>query len=149
MIFDRLSSLFEENDIINKAASATTAGRIIDLRLNGGLDDHLKVVVLCKGKPSATTTLLLETLDDGASWVKLGEQSPNGNVLYAGDITGHKRYLRATLKVGGTAITGDFSCKGGLVDCIEVGSVNIQKFDPETGKPQDLNETSLIKDVVK
>lgn len=135
MIFDK-TLLSADNLTVPKAASGATAGKTLDLRLNGdiGQDGGIKLYAQIVGtKNSAgSITTVVQTSADGSTWEDVVSSSQNGNRLLAMMVPyGLKRYLRLKFVVGSTALNADVKVKGGLVDEFDSeGFPKVQSYPP-------------------
>lgn len=133
MIFDRMLSFFEKQTIPT-TASTTTAGRVIDMRLNGeDVDHNLSIWIGAVGAaPSAAVTTKIQTSANGTSnWTDLASQTSNGNVLFSGKMPlGTKRFVRAVVTTGGSALSAAFVAKGGVIvgECEANAAPTLQTF---------------------
>ncbi|MCQ2299960.1 MAG: hypothetical protein MJZ81_07555 [Bacteroidales bacterium] len=145
MLWDKLSC-FSFGQTVPATASTNTSSKIIDFKLNKGLDDQLRIFGMIKGAPltSGTITCEVQHCDTvGGSYVKVADATLAGNKVI--DIAlprNLKRFVKLVYKVGSTALNRAVEVWSGLVPESEVdGPLTLQNLNTPTG-PEDLNVTN-------
>ena len=135
MIFDK-TLLSADGLTVAKTASGTTAGKVLDLRLNGdiGQDGAIKLYAQIVGakNTAGSITTVVQTSDNGSTWEDVVSAPQRGNRLLAMMLPyGLKRYVRLEFVVGSTALDTDVKVMGGLVDEFDSeGFPKVQSYPP-------------------
>ena len=135
MLWDKMSC-FSFGQAVPATASTNTESKVIDFRLNGGLDDQLRIFGMIKGDPLAadqgTIVTELQTCDTvNGSYEKICDFTLKGNKLIDVPIPReHKRFMRLLYKVGGTALSRAVEIWAGLLPETEItGALKVQNLN--------------------
>ena len=125
MLWDKMSC-FSFGQAVPATASTNTPSKVIDFKLNGGLDEHLRIFAMITGEPlSAASGDLVAELQhcdtvDG-EYAKAAEGTLAGNKLIDLPIPrGHKRFMRLVYRVGETALSRAVTVWAGLLPETEI-----------------------------
>lgn len=146
----------------NKTALAATAetaisSKLIDMRYIGDdIDGRLFVNAVLDAAPSAgAATFKLLTSADGSDWTEVLSQANVGAVLYKGRLPlGLKRYVKATVTVGGTNLNAARTVFAEITDTIdaELDQGKVQKWNgiPAGGAvPEGMEDLAKSGDTVR
>lgn len=135
MLWDKMSC-FSFGQAVPSTASTNTPSKIIDFKLNGGLDEHLRIFAMITGAPlseaSGDLVAELQHCDTvGGSYEKVAESTLAGNKLLDMPIPrGHKRFMRIVYRVGGTALSRGVTVWAGLLPETEIaGALKLQNLN--------------------
>lgn len=122
MLWDKMS-MFSFKQAVEKTASGTTYSKVLDLKLNKGLGDHLKIFAMHTGAKltSGTLTTKIQSRNTNAgAWVDVGTATLAGNTLISVDIPENcGRFVRLAYAVG-TALNRNIEVWAGLMRDVEI-----------------------------
>ena len=122
MLWDKMS-MFSFKQAVEKTASGTTYSKVLDLKLNKGLGDHLKIFAMYTGAKltSGTLTTKIQSRNTNAgAWVDVGTATLAGNTLISVDIPENcGRFVRLAYEVG-TALNRNIEVWAGLMRDVEI-----------------------------
>lgn len=123
MLWDKMS-MFSFKQAVAKTASGTVNSKVLDLKLNKGLGDHLKIFAMHTGAKltaGTVTTKIQSRNTNSGTWVDVGTATLSGNTLIAVDIPEScGRFVRLAYTVGSTALNRDIEVWAGLMRDVEI-----------------------------
>ena len=123
MLWDKMS-MFSFKQAVVKTASGTTYSKVLDLKLNKGLGDHLKIFAMMTGAKltaGTITTKIQSRNTNTGSWADVGTATLVGNTLISVDIPEScGRFVRLAYSVGTTALNRDIEVWAGLMRDVEI-----------------------------
>lgn len=152
-LHDKTLMFFRDADLA-AAAGTSIVSRLIDLRLNKGTFDDVRVVArLAAPVTAGAVAVALQTSDDGSDWEDLIKREVSaGQTLVAERLPeGHGRYLKMTVSVkAGTALAAATKVFAELTDTIDTETTpKTQEWVGGTPVPKGADDIAAAGDAVR